>query len=141
MWSPGGERLGFRSNRNGLTELYQKSASAGGSDQPLLLEDAARTSLIVASNLIATDWSSDGEYLALAANAPSDIWLMKVKDNTLSRVVGSLGDQMHGNYSPDGRFIADTSNESGRRYDVYVETLPTSDRKWPISTDGGYEPR
>ena len=47
---------------------------------------------------------------------------------------------MHANFSPDGRFIAYTSNESGR-YDVYVETLPPSDRKWPISTNGGYEPR
>jgi eukaryotic-like serine/threonine-protein kinase len=47
---------------------------------------------------------------------------------------------MHANFSPDGRSIAYTSNESGR-YDVYVETLPLSDRKWPISTNGGYEPR
>ena len=52
----------------------------------------------------------------------------------------SPADQMHGNFSPDGRFIAYTSRESGR-YDVYVETLPPSDRRWPISTNGGYEPR
>ena len=47
---------------------------------------------------------------------------------------------MHANFSPDGRYIAYTSNESGR-YDVYVEPLPQSDRKWPISPNGGYEPR
>ena len=47
---------------------------------------------------------------------------------------------MHANFSPDGRYIAYTSNESGR-YDVYVEPLPQSDRKWQISTNGGYEPR
>lgn len=47
---------------------------------------------------------------------------------------------MHANFSPDGRFIAYTSNESGR-YEVYAEPLPMSDRKWPISTSGGYEPR
>ena len=47
---------------------------------------------------------------------------------------------MHANFSPDGRFIAYTSNESGR-YDVYVEPLPQSDRKWLISPNGGYEPR
>ena len=47
---------------------------------------------------------------------------------------------MHANFSPDGRFIAYTSNESGR-YEVHAQTLPQSDRKWTISTNGGYEPR
>ena len=47
---------------------------------------------------------------------------------------------MHGNFSPDGHLLAYTSNESGR-FEVYVETVPRSDRKWPVSTNGGYEPR
>ena len=47
---------------------------------------------------------------------------------------------MHGNFSPDGNLVAYTSNESGR-FDVYAETLPRSDRRWPVSTSGGYEPR
>ena len=47
---------------------------------------------------------------------------------------------MHANFSPDGRFIAYTSNESGR-FEVYVQTLPPPARKWPISVNGGYEPR
>ncbi len=47
---------------------------------------------------------------------------------------------MHGNFSPDGRLVAYTSNESGR-FEIYVETVPRSDRKWPVSTNGGYEPR
>jgi hypothetical protein len=36
--------------------------------------------------------------------------------------------------------VAYTSNESGK-FEVYVETVPRSDRKWPVSTNGGYEPR
>jgi eukaryotic-like serine/threonine-protein kinase len=47
---------------------------------------------------------------------------------------------MHGNFSPSGHLIAYTSNESGR-FEVYVETVPRSDRRWPVSTEGGYEPR
>jgi hypothetical protein len=47
---------------------------------------------------------------------------------------------MHGNFSPDGRLVAYTSDESGQ-FDVYVETVPRSDRKWQVSTSGGYEPR
>jgi hypothetical protein len=47
---------------------------------------------------------------------------------------------MQGNFSPDGRLVAYTSNESGR-FEVYVETFPRSDRKCSVSTHGGYEPR
>jgi hypothetical protein len=47
---------------------------------------------------------------------------------------------MHGNFSPGGRLIAYTSNESGR-FQVNVQTLPISDKKWQVSTNGGYEPR
>jgi hypothetical protein len=36
--------------------------------------------------------------------------------------------------------VAYTSNESGK-FEIYVETIPRSDRKWPVSTGGGYEPR
>jgi hypothetical protein len=49
-------------------------------------------------------------------------------------------EEMHGNFSPDGRYVAYTSNESGR-FEVYVETFPRSDLKRKVSTSGGYEPR
>ena len=47
---------------------------------------------------------------------------------------------MHANFSPDGHLLAYTSNESGK-FEVYVQTFPPSDRVWPVSTNGGYEPR
>jgi hypothetical protein len=47
---------------------------------------------------------------------------------------------MLGAFSPDGRLVAYTSNESGR-FEVYVQTFPLSDQKWQVSTSGGYEPR
>jgi len=50
------------------------------------------------------------------------------------------GDQWHGNFSPDGRLVAYSSNESGR-FEVRVQTFPLSDRQWTVSTSGGYEPR
>lgn len=51
-----------------------------------------------------------------------------------------IADQMHGNFSPNGRFVAYTSNESGR-FEVYVQTFPLTERKWQVSTAGGTEPR
>ena len=141
VWSPDGGRIAFRTNRSGVTTLYQKSAGAGGNDQPLLPFDVARAAGVSASNLTLSDWSPDGQHIAFASGYPADLWLLPLADNKKPFIlVRSQADQMHANFSPDGRFIAYTSNESGR-YDVYVETLPPSDRKWPISTNGGYEPR
>jgi Tol biopolymer transport system component len=47
---------------------------------------------------------------------------------------------MHANFSPDGHLVAYSSNESDK-FEVYVETVPRSERKWLVSTNGGYEPR
>ena len=72
---------------------------------------------------------------------PSDIWLLTIADPTRPvKVVASPGDQMHANFSPDGSSIAYTSNESGR-FEVYVQSLRPPARQWPISVNGGYEPR
>src|SRR4051812_18901508 len=47
---------------------------------------------------------------------------------------------MHANFSPDGHLVAYTSNETGK-FQVNVQTLPLSDKKWQVSITGGYEPR
>jgi Tol biopolymer transport system component len=140
VWSPDGGRIAFRTNRKGLTEIYQTTPGAGGNEQPMLPEDAARAAGLLWSNLTPSDWSPDGRHIAFAGNTPSDIWLLPVSDTRNPiQLTRSPSDQMHANFSPDGRFIAYTSSESGRN-EVYVETLPPG-RKWPISTNGGYEPR
>jgi Tol biopolymer transport system component len=140
IWSPDGKRIAFRTNRKGLVEIYQKSAGAGDNGEPLAAEDTLRAAGLGLSNLVPSDWSSDGRYIGLTSSVPSDMWLLSVADKKPVRLARSPSDQMHPNFSPDVRFIAYTSNESGR-FEVYVETLPLSDRKWPISTNGGYEPR
>ena len=141
VWSPQGDRIAFRTNRNGVLELYQNSAVAGGNDEPLIPGDLARKVGVGHSSLLPTDWSSDGQRLAFTGGEPADIWLLTMADPTkLARIVQAPGEQMHGNFSPDGRFIAYASSESGR-FDVYVQSLLPPARKWPISVNGGYEPR
>ena len=141
VWSPQGDRIAFRTNRKGVIELYLMSAIEGGNDEPLVTDEMARRAGVAQSNLIPTDWSSDGQRLAFSTGLPSDIWLLTVADPARPvKIVASPGDQMHGNFSPDGGFLAYTSNESGR-FDVYVQSLRPPARKWPISVNGGYEPR
>ena len=104
-------------------------------------KNVARKAGVGQSTLLPTDWSADGQRLAFTAGGPSDIWLLTMADPTKPvSVVQSPGDQMHANFSPDGGLIAYTSNESGR-FEVYVQSLRPPARKWPISVNGGYEPR
>ena len=141
VWAPGGERIAFRSNRRGVTEMFEMSTTTSGSERLLFDEELLRRLGMGSSNISPGDWSRDGQALVIAAGTPSDIWMMPVADPSKSvRLVQGIGDQMHANLSPDGRFIAFTSTESGTRFDVFVETLPRG-RKWSISTQGGYEPR
>jgi WD40-like Beta Propeller Repeat len=76
VWSPDGGRIAFRSTRKGLAELYLKSAGGGGTDQPLLVEDAVRATGVGTSNLLTSDWSSDGQHIAFSAGIPVDLWLL-----------------------------------------------------------------
>jgi Tol biopolymer transport system component len=138
IWSPDGSRLAFRSNRTGVIQLYERSAAGGGSDRQVTNADDP------SSGLIATDWSPDGRQLLVAnrtSGAGTDLWLFPLgNDAKPTRFVGSPADEMQGNFSPDGHLVAYTSNMSGR-FEIYVETVPQSDRKWLVSTTGGYEPR
>jgi Tol biopolymer transport system component len=141
VWSPDGARLAFRSNRTGAIGLYERSAAGGGVDRPLLSRDAHPAA---PSGLVATDWSPDGRQLIGSAEtpgSPSGLWLIPLVNGAKpTKFIASPAHQIHGNFSPDGRLVAYTSNESGR-FEIYVETVPRTERKWSVSTNGGYEPR
>jgi eukaryotic-like serine/threonine-protein kinase len=144
LWSPDGTELTFRNNRKGMVQLYQMSAAGGGNDRLVLQLEAYRAAQILSANLVPTDWSPDGRQImfSVAATATgNDLWLLPLGEGGKPvKFIDSPADEMHGNFSPNGRLVAYTSNESGK-FEVYVETVPRSDRKWPISTNGGYEPR
>jgi len=144
VWSPDGTRIVFRTIRNGPTELYAKSAGGGGNEEVVLTYETQHAAGIDTPNLVCSDWSPDGRYVIGSLpqqTTGDDLWLIPLSgDKKPLKFLGPPSDQIHGNFSPDGRFVAYSSNESGR-FEVYVQTFPLSDRKWQVSTDGGYEPR
>jgi Tol biopolymer transport system component/predicted Ser/Thr protein kinase len=144
VWSPDGARIAFRTTRKGgLVEIYQKSSASGGDEIPMLLDETQRTLSVTSTNLALSDWSPDSRNVLYSKGTTSrmDIWLLPTTQAENPRVLlATQADNMHGTFSPDGRLVAYSSNESGR-FEVYVQTFPLSDRKWPVSTMGGYEPR
>lgn len=142
VWSPDGTRLIFRTNRNGLIDLYQKSAAGGGNEESVLSGEAARRVGMGSPTVTPSDWSRNGHVIfSVPVGSGYDLGLLPLAgDRKPVRFIGSPSDQLHGNFSPDGRFVAYSSNESGR-FEVYVQTFPLSDSKWQVSTSGAYEPR
>ena len=144
VWAPDGARIIFRTNRaGGFQELYGKSAGGGGTEEPVLSQTAVRASGVLSGNMLLSDWSPDGRYLLFSATTSSDydMWLVPLAgDSKPVSFLTAPGDQWHGNFSPDGRLVAYSSNESGR-FEVHVQTFPVTDRNWTVSTTGGYEPR
>jgi serine/threonine protein kinase/Tol biopolymer transport system component len=144
VWSPDGARLIFRTLRNGAIELDQRSAFGGGNEAPLFTVEAQRAAGVLAANLVPTDWSPDGRQIIYSNPeivSGFDLWVLPLASPARPvKLLSSSSDELQGNFSPEGRLFAYSSNESGR-FQVYVQTLPLSDRKWQVSTDGGREPR
>ena len=144
VWSPDGSRFVFRKLNGGLIEFYLKSAAGGGEENALLVGSQERAAGIDAINLVPSDWSPDGKSIIYAVPAlvsDFDLWLLPMAgDKKPVKFLSAPASQIHANFSPDGRLVAYTSNESGR-YEVFVQTFPLSQRKCQVSTNGGYEPR
>jgi Tol biopolymer transport system component len=134
VWSPDGSEVIFARQKEGGFSLYRTS-STGSSPESMVLASETAT--------FPDDWSRDGRYLLYQTADPktkSDLWVIPLADGGKPRpYIQAPFDQAHAQFSPDGRFVAYTSNETSRD-EVYVQTFPTLTGKWQISTGGGDQP-
>ena len=85
------------------------------------------------------DWSPDGRFVIF--RSAGDLQDGDVTDKrAAATLVASRFTEAEGRFSPDGRYVAYMSNESGR-FEVYVRPFPEGDGKWALSTNGGGLPR
>jgi Tol biopolymer transport system component len=132
VWSPDGQRIAFCSNVKGIVNIFVKPASGSGNAE--LLIDTQNPKY-------PTDWSSDGKYLLYDEIDPEfkfDLWILPLTGNRKPWCyLRSQFNESHAQFSPDTKWIAYSSDETGRS-EIYVQSFPASaGGKWQISTNGG----
>ena len=139
-WSPSGEEVTYTLGCCGDEGSRLVRKAADGAGKPAVL---VRESIIVQE----PDWSRDGRYLVYAGASQGtarDIRYLRFEaDGSASEPVTFLStpaDEDSPKLSPDGRFVAYVSNESGRS-EIYVRPFPNGDGRWQASVSGGTQPR
>jgi Tol biopolymer transport system component len=135
VWTPDGKRIAFNSNKEGqgpLNIFWQLSDGSGGLER------------LTTSQYLHTpeSWSPDGQLLAFFEVNPAtqrDIWVLRMSDRKAQPFLRTQFDEAVPKFSPDGRWLAYISNETGR-HEIYVQSYPGPGGKWQISTEGGTEP-
>jgi Tol biopolymer transport system component/tRNA A-37 threonylcarbamoyl transferase component Bud32 len=134
VWSPDGSRIAWGTKRDGAFQIYQKLASGIGQEELLLKADAP---------IYPDSWSADGRFLLyyrLDPKTRQDLWVLPLAgDRQPALFLQTPFTDTNGRFSPDGRWIAYTSDDQGR-YEVNVQPFPASGSKWQISTSGGQLP-
>jgi len=136
VWSPDGQRIFWTSNKTGTYQLYQKAANGSGDESVALSSDLFK---------FPTDWSRDGRYVIYRVVNPKtkyDIWVLPIAaaDQKPFPFLESEANEAAAVLSPDGQWMAYTSDESGQ-YEVYVQSFPGHGSKRQVSTSGGIRPK
>jgi serine/threonine protein kinase/Tol biopolymer transport system component len=133
-WSPDGQRIAYRGTRKGFRNVWVKSVDGTSQERQLTHGETAQTP---------TSWSPDGTnllyYEATTAATGWDMWVVSVADGKAQPLITGAQRDSAAQWSPDGHWLAYTSDESGRT-EVWVVPFPLNGQRWRISTEGGGEP-
>ena len=138
VWSPDGVHIAFSSERDGPMRVYRKRADGGGEAEALESGVKGLAGNIYVSYV--SDWSRDGRFLAVHGQTTSgsfDLFAMPLEgDREPFAYLATEFHEADGRFSPDGRWMAYTSNKSGQP-EVYIRPFPKAGREWKVSTSGG----
>jgi len=141
VWSPDAIRLVFASNRQSnddgnrprrriTVDLYVKNSDGSQEEKSLVHNDTDK---------YPSDWSRDGKYIMFTQD--KDLWQVSTGPELKSSLFLKAPSVLrNGQFSPDGKWVAYASNETGK-WEIYVTSFPESHGKWQVSTGGGEQPR
>ena len=133
VWSPDGTQIVYTTARPNDRDLnlYVHNWGTDG-DRRLMNRDGIE---------IPTSWSSDGRFILFQSQSPNaDIFIVSVADLKVEPFATSRFSEIGARFSPDGRWIAYASDETGRQ-EVYVAPTGRVGARTVVSTDGGFAPR
>jgi eukaryotic-like serine/threonine-protein kinase len=135
LWSPDGSRIVYSANQGSrVNDLFLKPVTGAGREEVLLSTPQIKAAM---------DWSANGEFVLYRTVSPktgNDLFVLAMDDHKSFAVAETEFDERDGQFSPDGRWVALVSNESGRP-EIYVQPFPGPGRKQSISSNGGGQPR
>jgi serine/threonine protein kinase len=140
VWSPDGTRIVWSSQREGGADLYQRASNLAGDETALMKSPEPK---------FPQDWSSDGRFLIYSVNRGDrggtnlDLWLLPLQgEQKATQFLGTPFTESQGRFSPDSRYVAYVSNESGKN-EVYVRSFSSDGKaggQQMISRGGGSQP-
>jgi serine/threonine-protein kinase len=139
-WTPDGNRVTYHGNRGESSGLFWKLADGSGPEERIVASE---------HNVVPGAWSPDGKFFAFTESnnvTSDDLWVLSLEADPQRPGTGNKAqpflktpfDEGRPKFSPDGRWLAYISDESGRQ-EVYVQPYPGPGGKWQISTEGGNE--
>ena len=132
VWTPDGRHVVFQSSRDGVPTVYWKPSDGSGPAERLAVAETFD---------MPHSFTPDGNKLALVqarSLTSTDLSWFDMTDRDKHEYLKTDGPENSPMFSPDGRFLAYRSSESGRA-EIYVQPFPAIGAKWQVSTDGGSE--
>lgn len=133
FWTPDGKRVTFSWSKTGPSEIWWAAGDGSGKMGPMIKAEFEQR---------ASSWTSDGKYLAFVESGRGtglDIQVLRMADRQVIPFAATKSNEAFPQFSPDGRWLAYTSNESERN-EVYVRSFPDGTRTLAISSEGGMSP-
>ena len=134
VWTPDGARVLFSAEPDGALNLFWKAADGTGAEERLTESPNDQHAMSI---------SPDGQRVVFRETTPGggfDLYVLSLDERVVEPALTSSFRELNGEVSPDGRWLAYQSDESGR-FEIYVRPFPNIDEgRWQVSTGGGSAP-